>query len=341
MYQTQKQLKLTKPWLSHSESNAVQRVLDSGWFAEGPETAKFEQKVADYVGSKYAVAVCNCTVALTLCLQTVHVEKQPIVVPSFTHPATLRAILNAGAFPVLADSNPQTYNIASSIEGFHTLTVSLFGHPNTLNVKPIVEDAACSLGASYNGLRVGKEYLTCFSFHPRKLVTCGEGAVITTNNQQTALALRSLKNFGKGGSNYKLDDIRAAIANAQMDKLDWIIQRRREMAHIYTDLLEDKDWVIPPRVAHGAFHTYQTYAVYLKRSNRDETIKHLAQNGIETQVGSYANHLSSEFECAKSTGNMDDAVNLHFRLLALPMSYDLTEEDQKFVIEQLAEAVNN
>lgn len=338
-------LKLTKPWLDNAEVEAVQKVLDSGWLAEGEVTKRFEDKVASYVGAKHAVATCNCTVALELCLKALDIKGE-VTVPDFTHLATAQAVINAGATPVLVDVDLDLYTVRCDYcpATKAAIPVSWAGNPmwSVHYDSTVIEDAACSLGATSN-IEKWKQYndvsASCFSFHPRKLITTGEGGMVVTNEEELADKVRNLKNFGAGGGNYKLNDVASSIGLAQMDKIDKIINRRIEMAKVYDELLDSDPLIKIPQNYSHAKHTYQTYAVYLQTSNRDSVIKKLADKNIETQVGTYALHLLPQFKGAKRHGDLKNAELLHHHLLALPMAYDLTEEDQKWVAAELKNAI--
>ena len=318
---------LTKPCLDNSEVEAVKRIMESGWLAEGKETRQFEKNLAEFVGAKFAVAVSNCTVALELSLRASHILEQAIIIPSFTHPATIRAVLNAHCIPLLRDVSLETYNIEH--EGYvSTIPVSWGGNPVYHANNIVVEDAACSLGAVKQG-----NYPLCFSFHPRKLITTGEGGAITTNDEKLADNIRELKNFGY--SNCKFDDVRAAIGNSQLRKLPKIIEERIRKAQIYDKLLEDVKNVKVPYKHELALHTYQTYAIYIIKGNRDKIIHNLRQHGIECQFGAYALHRLPAFKNFGRIGQLRNSELLSQRLLALPMAYDLSEEDQNFIVEAL------
>ena len=332
---------LTKPYVDGREVEAVRRVLESGWLTEGSVTAELERKVAEYVGSKYAVAVCNCTVAIELCLKAYNV-KGDVLIPDFTHPATAQAVINASCNPILSDVDLETYNMHGNIHNWAntSIPVSWGGNPFwSCHKSTIIEDGACSLGAEFMGKKTGQTFTTCFSFHPRKLITCGEGGIVTTNDEKIAERIRELKRFGVGGGNYKLNDISSAIVLLQLDKIDKIVDERIEMAKVYGELLDDVRGVVAPHVHPDAKHTYQTYAVYLERDDRDQIIVKLAERGIETQIGTYALHELDAFKHLKRIGPLTNSSKLYHRLLALPMAYDLTVEDQQCVVEALKKEV--
>jgi len=335
-------LKLHEPVTGKEEVDAVKRVFDSGWLAEGKETANFERTVAEYVGARHAVAVSNCTVALELSLRAKQIKGE-VVVPAFGHPATVRAIINAGCEPVFVDVDLEDYTVRVDYCPENTkavIPVSWGGNPIwSIPYDPIIiEDAACSLGASAYGEHV-IEYAatTCYSFHPRKLITTGEGGMITTNNKELAEKLRELKNFGLG--NYKIDDVRAAIGTAQMHRLEGIIQERIRKARVYNELLADVPNIKSPQSHELARHTYQTYAIFLQTGDRDKIITRLKQRGIETQIGAYALHRLPSFRHFGRIGKLENSDLLAENLLALPMSHSMTDEDQKYVVNCLEQLI--
>jgi dTDP-4-amino-4,6-dideoxygalactose transaminase len=323
-------LRLTKPCIGKEESEAAAKVLESGWLAEGKITQQFEAELAKFVGVNHAVVVSNCTVAITLALQA-HEVKGYVAIPDFTHPATATAVLNAGCHPYLCDTSLESYNIIDAGTCQTTVPVSWAGNPlKNYPLSCIIEDAACSLGAG----KTGKDFTTCFSFHPRKLLTCGEGGAVVSDNSYIIDKIRKLKNFGEKGGNYKLDDLRAAILIEQLKKLPTIIKRRREMAKVYSELLQEVKGATLPQASEG--HTYQTYAVLLgKHVDRDAIIQKLAAKSIETQIGTYALHLLPQFKSLRRFNELRNSELLYHNLLALPMAYDLTLEDQQHIVSEL------
>jgi len=339
--------RLTEPVIDEREAEAARKVLESGWLVEGEVTRRFEHRVAEYVGASHAVATCNCTVALELCLKALNIKGE-VVIPAFTHPATAQAVFNAGATPVFIDVDLGTYNIKPQIPSCDAvIPVSWGGNPLSDHLcfcgaeTQWIQDAACSLGSEFAGKKTGWNGTTCFSFHPRKIVTCAQGGMVTTNSASLAAKIRDLKNFGEDGGNYKFDDVRAAIGVTQMSKIDGIIEKRIKMAVTYNDLLGNVEGVKPPQKHPLAKHTYQTYAVYLERGDRDKAILKLAEKNIETQVGAYALHLLPQFKNVKRVGALTNSEFLHRNLLALPMAHSMTDEDQKRVVTELKEVLNS
>jgi len=356
---------LIEPVVGEEEIRSVSKVLRSGWLTEGQQTREFEDRVKKYVGVKYAVATTSCTTALELALRALDIGNgDEVIVPDFTHPATGNIVRMLGAKPVLVDVELSSYNIdledvekAVTAKTRCVMPVSWGGNPlylhplNRLKEKYnlfIIEDAACSLGAEYNGEKTGTMAdITCFSFHPRKAVTTGEGGMAVTNNRVYAERLQSLKHFGmetkKGeikfvryGTNYKLSDILSAIGVEQMKKIDAIIKRRIELAEYYNYLIAEADSIKAPEKRENTKHVYQTYAIYIEKEGaRDKLITHLRKKNIETQIGTYALHLQPSYQSVKKIGKLERAEKLYRNLLALPMCYSMTKKDQEYVISEI------
>jgi len=364
-----KKIKLIEPVVGKEEIRNVSKVLRSGWLTEGPRTEELEERIRQYVGVDYAIAATSCTTAIELALRALEIgPRDEVIVPDFTHPATGNMVRWVGATPVLVDVDTFSYNIdPEEIEKAITkktrciLPVSWGGNP--LDIRPldemkekhdlsIVEDAACSLGAEFEGKKTGTVAdITCLSFHPRKIITTGEGGMAVTDNSDYAGRISCLKKFGMetadgeirftgAGTNYKLSDVLAAIGLAQMDKIDAIISRRIELAKYYADLLAEVDSVRPPQKKKGAKHTYQTYAVYIEKDSvRDKIIEDLREKNIETQIGTYSLHLQPSYERTKRIGKLEEAEKLYRNLLALPMCHSMTKADQEYVVSELKKSV--
>jgi dTDP-4-amino-4,6-dideoxygalactose transaminase len=193
--------------------------------------------------------------------------------------------------------------------------------------------------------------MTCFSFHPRKLITTGEGGMVMTDSSVYAEKLASLKNFGidtrseqirfvRDGTNYKLSDILGTIGIEQMKKIEAIISRRIELARYYDDLLAESDSIRPPEKDEKAKHVYQTYAVYVEKEGaRNKIIEDLQKKNIETQIGTYALHLQPSYSEVRKVGKLDSAEKLYRNLLALPMCDSMTKKDQERVVSEVAKSL--
>jgi len=364
-----KKIKLIEPVVGEEEIKNVSKVLRSGWLTEGQQTKEFEERVKKYVGAKYAITTTSCTTAFELALRVLDIKPEDeVIVPDFTHPATAHIVRWIGAKPVLVDVDLLSYNVdPDEIEKAITektrciMPVSWGGNP--LNMKPlnklkekydlfVVEDAACSLGAEYNGKKTGTTAdITCFSFHPRKIITTGEGGMAVTDNPVYAEKLESLKKFGmetkngetkfiRCGTNYKLSDILGAVGVEQMKKIDAIINRRIELANYYNKLLNEVDLIRAPQKRENTKHVYQTYAAYIEKERvRDKIIQDLRKKNIETQIGTYALHLQPSFERVKKIGKLDRAEKLYKNLLTLPMCHSMTKKDQEYTVSEIEKSL--
>ena len=353
---------LLKPHFDLEELKEIQKVLDSGWVSKGPKVKEFEDKIAEYLGVKYAIAVTNCTSALHLSLLSIGIKKgDEVLVADFTFPATGHVVLYCGAKPVFVDTDLKTYNInPESIEEKISdktkaiIPVHTFGQPAEMgtiveiaekfNLK-VIEDAACALGAKYKNKYAGTiGDIGCFSFHARKGITTGEGGMVVTDNKNLAEKIRNLSVFGmtsawdreksdnfiipeftEVGYNYKMSDIIAAVGVAQLGKLDKIIERKRELAKYWDEKLREIDFIETPYVSENVKHIYQSYVALVDRHiNRNKLIVTLMKRGIQTQIGTYASHIQPVYNSNQKCPNSLEIFN---RSLALPMYYMLEEKD--------------
>jgi perosamine synthetase len=364
---------LVKPFVGAEEIEEITKVLESGYLAQGPKVKEFESLFAKYVGVKNAIATTSCTTALELALKTLGIKaNDEVIVPDFTFPATGNVVLNVNAKPVLVDVDSSSYNIdPEEVEKAITertkaiIVVHLFGHSAEMGpIKEIadkydcyiVEDAACSLGATYNGKAIGTlGDIACFSFHPRKILTTGEGGMLVTNDDRLAEKAATLKDHGKkvvnskpyfvcSGNNYRMSDVLAAIGVAQLKKFDMMVQRRRELAATYSEMLQKEDFGIqPPSEASWARHTYQSFVTHVKSeygTSRDDCISLMRNNfGIETQIGTYCLHMQPAYSrlstCDKS--RLGRSASLYLNTLTLPLYHTMSAEDQEYVVKALKE----
>ncbi len=365
---------LAKPYFDLEELEEIKKVLDSGWVSQGPKVKEFEEKIASYLGVKYAIAVTNCTAALHLALLSSGIKKgDEVLVADFTFPATGHSVLYCGARPVFIDVKLDTYNIDTElIEEKITdktkaiIPVHTFGQPAEMdkiikiskdhNLK-VIEDAACALGAKYNDKNAGAiGDIGCFSFHARKGITTGEGGMAVTNDKNLAEKMRHLSVFGmtsawvreksdefvvpsftEAGYNYKMSDITAAVGVSQIRKLEKIIERKKELAKYWNEKLNEIDYIEPPYVDNNVKHVYQSYVSLVDKCiNRNKIIELLMKKDIQTQIGTYASHIQPVYN---STDKCSNSFEIFERSLALPMYFKLREEDIDMVAKHLKTAL--
>lgn len=367
---------LTRPLTGEEEVVAAGEVIRSGWLTQGARVQEFESSVAAYVGASHAVATSNCTAALHLALLALNIGPgDEVICPSLSFIATANAIVHAGATPVFVEIDPDTYNIdPSAVERAITaetkcimpvdqigLAADIDGllRIATENGLPVVEDAAPSLGATVGARRVGSlSTVTCFSFHPRKAITTGEGGMITTNDERLAARIRSLRSHGASvsdfdrhksadpwfeeypevGFNYRMTDIHAAIGLVQLARLDGIIEERRRLAARYAEMLEGL--VTVPGDGPGRRHTFQSYMVRLAQpEHRMQVIKHMASLGVATRRGVMAIHLEPAYRSRFPHPSLPETERAAASTLLLPLFPGMTEAEQDLVVEALRDAL--
>jgi perosamine synthetase len=373
-------LPLAVPYLTADEEIAAAEAIRSGWVAQGPRVAEFESLVAAHCHVDHAVAVSNCTAALHLSLVALGIGPgDEVICPSMSFIATANAIAHAGARPVFADVCEETYNLdVESAESRITprtkaiLLVHQVGLPADLDAFleladrrgiALIEDAACAIGSRYKERPVGGHggAMACFSFHPRKIITTGEGGMITTNDGVIAARLRKMRQHGMSvsdaarhnakrviveeyegvGYNYRLSDIQAAVGCAQMKKLDWIVARRRELAARYTRRLAGHPWLLAPHVPDYAQPNFQSYAVRLTDAAplaRNALMEQLLERGIATRRGIMLAHREAAYAGERlSLPNSDRASD---RSLLLPLYPQMRDDDVDRVLDACDEILS-
>jgi len=340
-------IRLAWPDVGEPEARAVAEVLAGGMLTSGPRVAEFERGLAEACQTKHAVVVSSGTAALHVALLALGIgEGDEVIVPAYTFPATANVVVLVGATPVLADVDPRTMNVdLSHVADVVTprtraiLAVHLFGRPldwdalsSTLPARvALVEDAAGALGARYRGRRCGSlGALGCLSFHPRKVITTGDGGAVTTSDDALADAARALRNHGvaphggfdiaRPGLNYRLSDILCAVGIPQLARLEELLERRRELAAAYDERL--RGIVETPAADDGDEHGWQAYVVQLDR--RDDALAALRADGIEAQIGTYALHRLAAY---RDRGDFPGADAAYERALALPFHSRLADDD--------------
>jgi perosamine synthetase len=382
---------ITRPVFGAEELRAVQLPLESEWVVQGPFVQQFEERFSAYVGAPEAIATSSCTTALHVILAALGVGPgDEVIVPAFTWVSTANVVEYLGAKPVFCDIDLATYNIDPELIGglvtertVGIMPVHLFGL--CCDMEPIlelarqrslwvVEDAACALGGWYRGDHAGRFGVAgAFSFHPRKSITTGEGGMVTTSDAEVAALCRSLRDHGASrsdharhtdpgafllseykhlGFNVRLTDIQGALGCAQMDRVDAILDRRRELAARYDEQLAALDWLATPRVPAGFVHGYQAYVCLFRpdeptvesvpslNDRRNRLMRDLEETGIATRQGTHAAALTGYYS-EKYDIRPQDFPNAYVadRLtLALPLYPQLKDEEQDVVFTELAQA---
>jgi dTDP-4-amino-4,6-dideoxygalactose transaminase len=348
-------IRLGDPALGEAELAEVAEVLESGMLTTGPKVAEFEAEIARACEVRHALAVSSGTAALHLAVLAFGLRPgDEVLVPAYTFPATGNVVALAGLRPVLVDVDPETMNLdPAQIEvGPRTkllLGVHLFGRPLRLHELPdlpLLEDAAGALGARYRGRPCGGLGVAgCLSFHPRKIVTTGEGGAVTTNDDAFAAEVAQLRNHGwrtlappdmpAPGLNYRLSDILCAVGLPQARRLDELHAARARVAAGYSERLAHLD-VLLPRADEGDLHGWQAYV--LQVDDRDRVLTELRARGIEAQIGTYALNLLGAYA---DQGPFPGATRVYERALALPFHTRLDDGDLDRVAEALDKLVSS
>jgi dTDP-4-amino-4,6-dideoxygalactose transaminase len=361
-----------RPWLGEEEAQAAAAAVASGWVAQGPRVSRFEAAFAEALGAGHAVAVSSCTTALHLALIAAGTGPgDEVVVPSLSFIATANAARYCGAQPVFADVEPATQNltpetVAPRLTGRTraVIVVDQAGVPADLDAiralcEPrgiaVIEDAACAAGAVYRGRPAGATAsLATFSFHPRKLLTTGEGGMIVTPDADVATRLRRLREHGMDvgaaerhasqqplierylevGFNYRMTDVQAAIGLVQLGKLGRLIERRRAQAARYRDLLADIPGLATIQDPGYGTTNYQSFWVMLPDDfpvGRNDLMRMLADAGVSARRGIMAAHLEPAY-AGQPCPPLPVTERITAGSLILPLFHELTEEEQDLVV---------
>jgi dTDP-4-amino-4,6-dideoxygalactose transaminase len=375
---TQKKMSvpITKPALTEEEARAPYESIKSGWVTQGPKVAEFEKAVAAYVGAKHGVATTSCTTGLHLALATIGIGPgDEVIVPSFTFIASANAILYTGATVVFCEVDPRTFNAdPADIEKRITKKTKAIMPVDQIGLGcdidaindiakrhgiDVVEDAAPTIGGTYKGRRVGSNaHQTVFSFHPRKVITTGEGGMITTDDEALADKARKLRahamsvsdldrhkaerpileEYHELGFNYRMTDIQASIGLVQIRRLDELLRVRVAKADRYGRELADLKKVRTPYTPPYATHTYQSYCLDLDRSvDRDDLMARLLRRGVATRRGVMASHLEKVYRDRVGTVSLPITEEKARSTMLIPLFATMTDDEQSYVIESLRE----
>jgi len=343
-------IRLAKPELGPSAIEAATRVLSSGMLVQGALVERFERAIAERVGRKHAIAVANGTSALELAIEALDLRGRRVAIPALTWPSPLNAAIVRGAVPVLVDVDPSEWNVRalpSDVDA--AIVIDQFGAParhGELRAKLIIEDAACAIGSTLGGRACGSfGAIACLSFHPRKVLTTGEGGMCLTDDEALAARLRRLRNHGQttpgvfdeASGNHRLTEMAAAIGLAQLDALDDVLARRRALASIYRERLSGLSL---QALAPGATRNEQTFGVLAASTQqRDAIVAGLVARKIEAGKLSYALGrlpLAAKIERASDLAKSESITD---RGLALPLHASLTEAEILRVVAAVHEVL--
>jgi perosamine synthetase len=370
---------IAKPYIGEEEETAVLQTLRSGWLSQGPRVAEFEKEFAAFVGAKHAIALSSCTTALHLAFVAAGLGPgDEVLCPSLSFIATANSIRYVGATPVFVDIDPLTFNIDPNLlEGAITprtraiLAVHQIGLPaamkevNEIAARRnllVIEDAACAIGSEYLGKRIGAPHsrMACFSFHPRKILTTGEGGMITTNDDKLAARLRLLRqhamtvsdvarhsaknvvieSYDEVGFNFRMTDMQAAVGLVQLGRVEGFIERRRAFAARYIEALLKLGWLTPPSEPDGSRHNFQSYMARLTKDapiSRDNLMQALLDRGISTRRGVMATHREAPYRDPRWDRDLPETNAATDECIILPLFHQMSEEDQGFIIESIRE----
>lgn len=364
---------IAKPYITEEEAKAAHDTILTGWITQGPRVAELEEKFAAYTGAKYAVAVSNCTTALHLTMIVSGIGAgDEVICPSMSYIATANSIKYVGAIPVFAEIDPVNYNLdIEDVERKITartkaiLLVHQIGMPGDIDAfqaladkhgLKLIEDAACAAGSSYKGKKIGSHSeLVCFSFHPRKVISTGDGGMITTNNEAYYTRMKLLRQHGMSvndrtrhnssklifedhvevGYNYRMTDIQAAVGIKQLEKLDWIVEERRKIALRYNEAFKDIDYIRVPLEDEGYFTNYQSYSIYLKEDcpvERNELMQKMLDAGVSTRRGIMTAHRETAYAKESEGVSLPQSEDACDRSIILPLYVPMTNEEIETVI---------
>jgi perosamine synthetase len=371
---------IAKPYLTEADAQSAYDTILTGWITQGPKVKEFEEKFAAYTGAPYAVALSNCTTALHLAMIVAGVQEgDEVICPSLSYIATANSIKYLNANPVFAEVDA-SYNldiedvkakITSKTKAI--LIVHQIGMPADIDAFKklceernlvLIEDAACAIGSAYKGKKIGSHSdLVCFSFHPRKVITTGDGGMITTSREDFADRIKMLRQHGMSvndrvrhlsdkviledhievGYNYRMTDIQASVGIQQLAKLDMIVEGRRKVAAQYHEALKDVANIRLPEEKEGYFTNWQSFSVYLKPEcsiDRNTLMQQLLDSGIASRRGIMTTHRETAYKTYSEGLSLPVSEDLSDRSIILPLYYPMSEADVALVAARFKELVS-
>lgn len=377
-------MQITAPSFDETEISALRECLASGWVTQGPMVSRFERLVAGVHQVNYALATTSCTAALHLAVAALQLGPgDEVLVPAFTWVTSAHCAEYMGARACMVDVDPNTFNMdPAALEAAITprsraiVAVHLFGLAAPMDEimriarrhrLAVIEDAACAIGTNYRGRPVGGiGDFGCFSFHPRKVVTTGEGGMVTTNNAEYARRVQSLRNHGATGLppateaephgpwtmarfemlgfNLRLSDIQAAVGVAQMAKLEHLLAERKAAAVHYSSLLAGIDELSVPNVNALEGHTYQSYVIRVSKgglARRNQLMTALDAVGIQTRPGTHAVHRLGYYatKYGLTSESCPVAAECEDTTITLPIFPGMNDRDRQHVVQQIQQAL--
>lgn len=371
---TTRNIAIAQPSTDDEDWFSLRESVLSGWLTQGPKVAEFERAFAEIHQVKHAIATTSCTTALHLTLAALEIGPgDEVIVPAFTWVATANVVLHCGAKPVFVDVDPKTYNLdpeklkaSLTLKTKALIPVHLFGLcadiPAIRKIAPqipMIEDAACAVGASLDGQSAGSLGLAgAFSFHPRKVITTGEGGMITTNDDALAEKIKCLRNHGasiseeerhKGpkpyllpefqlaGFNYRMTDLQGALGLSQLKKLKNLQSERQKWAQFYTDNLSDIRWLKTPWIPKNTYHAWQAYVISIDpaeiKKSRNEILELLKTKGISARPGTHSvphlQYYSKRFGYTKE--DYPVSFGCEQNTITLPLHSQIIADDYSYI----------
>jgi len=369
---------ISLPVTGEEEWHALKEPLKTGWLTAGPKVRAFEDAFAERHKVKHAIAVTSATTALHLALVALDIKPgDEVIVPAFTWVSTANVVLYQGAEVVFCDIDPKTFNIDPvklkekiSYRTKAIMVVHLFGLCAPMDeIKsiagqiPIIEDGACAAGSAYKGVPAGGlGKMGCFSFHPRKSITTGEGGMITTNDDELGEKLQILRNHGASiseeqrhngakpyllsdfnalGYNYRMTDLQGAIGEVQLKKLDSFIEERAQWADFYKSELSDVTWLSLPEFSSDYKHGWQSFVLIVNEEkapySRNEIMEKLQEKGISTRPGTHAVHMLGFYKEKYNVQPQDypGAQIANDKSISIPLHNRMVKEDYDYIVHSI------